>query len=140
MIGNVIPSQTIANLISALIGGLVVLIATLITVRSANERDREAVWRKMKLDIYREFILSASGMVEDRADRAAELKYLDASHSLMLVASPEVLKILFLFQKNKLNSDYLKPLFIALRNDIKPRPDVLDLHLEFQFFKFDQKN
>jgi hypothetical protein len=125
-----------SDLLSAAIAGLVALIVAIITIRNGTLRDRESDWRRMKLDMYRDYVLAIAGMVEGRANDAAKTRYLDASHSLMLIASPDVLRVLFDFQNDRLDKKYLTPLFVAIRNDIKPRPDHMDQGIEFQMFNF----
>ncbi|MGE4482472.1 hypothetical protein [Acidocella sp.] len=126
----------IVTLTSALIGAVAALLVAILTTTNNSRRDREADWRKLKLEIYREYVTAISGIVEGRADNHAQDRYLDASHSLMLIALPEVLKVLFQFQKDHLDKRHLTPLMKAIRNDIKPRPDNSDEGIEFQMFKF----
>ncbi len=126
----------IITLTSAFIGAVAALLVAILTTTNNSRRDREADWRKLKLEIYREYVTAISGMVEGRADNSAQDRYLDASHSLMLIASPGVLKFLFQFQQDRLNKRHLTPLMKAIRNDIKPRPDNSDEGIEFQMFKF----
>lgn len=126
----------VASLTSALIGAVAALLVAILTATNNNRRDREADWRKLKLEAYREYVFALSGMVEGRADSDARKRYLDASHSLMLIASPQVLTTLFQFQNDKLNRQHLTPLMKAIRNDVKPKTEKADTKVEFQLFNF----
>jgi hypothetical protein len=72
---------------ASLVTALVVAAATYILTK---RREHEADWRKLKVEHYREFLVALSGIVEGRADRAAQLRYADAVNALMLVAPVEV--------------------------------------------------
>lgn len=57
-----------------------------------KRREREAGWRKMKLDQYKEYVPALSGIVEGRDTPEGQIRYVDAIESLTLVASPAVLR------------------------------------------------
>lgn len=101
-----------------------------LTYGLTKRKEPETDGRKMKLDLYRAYVLALSGVV--RWDRTPEdqAKYADALNSLMLVASPDVLRAAYVFQdapsdptgndaatsKEKRLDELLK----ALRQDLYP--------------------
>ena len=62
-----------------------------------KRREREADWRKMKLDQYKEYVAALSGIVEGRDTPEGHIRYVDAVNSLTLVASPKVLRELYAY-------------------------------------------
>jgi hypothetical protein len=129
----------VSVVLSGLLSGVVALAVALITQRGSIQRDHEADWRKLKLDLYKEFVSSAAGIVPTLATREARIRYLNAANVLLLVGSKDVVKALNLLQDNHLDNRYLKPLFLALRSDINPlRADEDDLN--FKFVEFSDLN
>lgn len=95
-----------------------------------KRREREADWRKMKLDLYREYMAALSGIVEGRETEEGHVRYVDAVNSLALVASPPVLKKLYAYLDYNSSSNVSKSLeqhdelltnlVNALRQDVYP--------------------
>ena len=138
--GEFKPSQWLApnkadnrvdvGLISAVIAGAVSETVTVVGYVLTKLKERETDWRKIKLDLYRAYVLALSGVV--RWDRTAEdqAKYADALNILMLVASADVLRAGYAFMdapSDPIDNDdatskakRLDELLKALRQDIYP--------------------
>jgi hypothetical protein len=99
-----------------------------LTYLLTKRKERETDWRKVKLDLYREYVLALPGVVKQNKTSEDQVKYGDAANSLTLVASPAVLKTLYAFRAR------LNQLLNALRQDLYPsaRRDRGDL--AFRFF------
>jgi hypothetical protein len=87
-----------AVVISSLVAGTVSLIVAFSAHIFGAKRDREAEWRKIKLEQYREFTAALSGVVHQGADELAQRRYADAVNNLILIAPHKVLEALYAFQ------------------------------------------
>jgi hypothetical protein len=63
----------------------------------AKWREREAEWRKLKLDHYREFVAALSGVVGERSNAPAQGRFSEAVNAMVLVAPSVVLRALYAF-------------------------------------------
>ncbi len=99
-----------------------------------KKREREAEWRKAKLEHYREYMAALSAVVGHRSNDKAQTRYSDAVNTLALVAPPSVLRTLYAFQEeirmsnanhSQVNHDnLLGDLLREIRRDVHPkRPD-----------------
>jgi hypothetical protein len=116
---------------TAVIPVMVAIVAVILTYVFTLWREREADWRKVKLEFYKEFMIAFARNVEGRATREDIIRYHDALNTIALVASPKVMQALndisdensFMnpnrsqFRHDKLLNDPLK----AMREDISPR-------------------
>jgi hypothetical protein len=73
---------------------VVALLTAWLTSKFTARRDRESDWRKLRLDIYREWMTALSGIGIGRDTYEAHLHFADASNSMWLVASTPVLAAL----------------------------------------------
>ena len=80
--------------ISNVVTILVVVVGYFLTKRKEHEAD----WRKMKFDLYREYINAVAGIVDGRMTPGSEIRYHDAFNPVGLVASPEVLAAVQAYQ------------------------------------------
>ena len=87
-----------AALVAALIAGIVSLTVAVLAHLFTKKRDSESDWRKLKLEIYKEFVLALSGVVHTDRDRDSQRRYADVVNSFVLVAPPNVLRALYAFQ------------------------------------------
>ena len=122
---------------SAAISGAVAIVVAAMTAGSTylltKKREREADWRKMKLDIYRAYVIALSGTVKHNRTIEDQAKYSDAANSLVLVASPAILRALYIFQDAVADkSDCLDNLLNALRHDVDPSRRGKDGDLSFR--------
>ena len=116
---------------TALISGVVAIGVVVLTHSFTRKRDREADWRKMKLEHYREYVAALSGIVHHGHESAAQRRYSDAVNSLALVAPREALIALYDFldetsvsNQNRTPVKYellLSSLLRNMREDCHPR-------------------
>jgi len=130
---------------SAAISGAVAIIVAALTAGSTylltKRREREADWRKMKLDLYKDYVAALSGIVEGRATPEGHIRYVDAVNNLTLVGSSGVLAALydFLDYNSYRNTDksmdrhdkLLATLLRELRQDIYPADRRSNARLPF---------
>lgn len=112
--------------------------ATAITVASltyhfGKRREREAEWRRLKLDHYKEFVSALSGAAGERAATPAnQVRMSDAFNAMILVAPPGVLRALYAFHDEiritnpsrsiQRHDETLNMLMTAIRRDVHPTP------------------
>ena len=132
-----------APIIVAITSAATALAVAVATYAFSRRRDREADWRKARLEHYREFIAALSGITGRRALAADQVRYSNAVNSLTLVAPASVLRVLYDFQDeigprnlNKSPDSHdaaIANLLRELRCDIHPAaPD--DHALQFRLF------
>lgn len=85
-------------IISSLVSGGVSLGVVALSDAFGRKRDREAEWRKVKLEQYREFTAALSGVVHRGADESSQRRYADAVNNMILIAPSQVLIALYAFQ------------------------------------------
>jgi hypothetical protein len=103
-----------------------------LTYSLTKKREREAEWRRLKLDHYREFLLALSGIVENRATRQAHARYADAHNALIMVAPGRVITKLYAFldetsyrnreRTQERHDELFSELVSAIRCDVQPGP------------------
>ena len=129
----------------AAISGAVAIAVAGLSYLLAKTKEREADWRKLKLDLYKEYIVALSGTVVGRdVTPEAKARYADAVNCLTLVSSPSVLKALYDFQdetsyRNISRSDVkhderLSALLNAMRQDVYPKSKQPREALTFRLF------
>jgi hypothetical protein len=115
----------------ALLTAATAIIVAALTYYFGKRRDREAEWRKLKLDHYQEFLSALSGIVGARAkEDVNQARVSDAINALSLVAPPAVLRALYAFHdeiritnpsKSSAGHDAtLNALMAAIRRDVHP--------------------
>jgi hypothetical protein len=121
---------------TVLISGALSVLAALGTVALTHYfgrmRDREADWRKMKLEHYKEYVAALSGTVHHGYDGAVQRRYSDAANALALVAPTKVLTALYALldetsvrNQNPTLARYeslLSSLLRSMREDCHPKP------------------
>ena len=115
---------------TTVISAAMAVVVVVLTNYFAKGREHEADWRKMKLERYREYIITLSGTVVERDTPEAQERYSDAVNGLQLVAPPEVLQALDSFlahtsfnnpDSNIERHDQLLSILIRLmRQDLQP--------------------
>ncbi|MEO6725295.1 MAG: hypothetical protein ABIU20_01010 [Blastocatellia bacterium] len=93
-----------------------------------KRKEREAEWRKQKIEHYKELLLGISGIVGTDSTPEANLRFAKASNTIVLVASPEVVQTLCEYQNEiaasninksgEKHDELLKDLLLAVRRDI----------------------
>lgn len=81
-----------APVIAALIAAVATPAAGALTYGLTKRREREAEWRRFKLDYYREYVAAMSGVAEATATPEARQRFTDAANNLALVAPAKVLR------------------------------------------------
>jgi hypothetical protein len=121
-----------ASLVVAIISAATAITVAALSYSFARRREREADWRRLKLDHYKEYVSALSGIVGTRESPTSQARYADARNALRLVAPPEVLRALKAFQDEIAHSnvDYtldgqqarLNVLIREIRRDVQPTP------------------
>ena len=117
-------------LMPLVISGAVSLAVSVLAYIFGKRRDSEGEWRRLKLEGYKEFWISLSGIVHNGKSQEAHRRYADAVNSLILIAPVAVLIALDAFQnqinfKNSARTDseydsLLSKLARAMRIDSQP--------------------
>ena len=116
-------------LIAAAISGAVSVAIAVLAHTFSKERDRESDWRKLKLEAYKEYVLSFSRVVGIDRDESAPRRYADAVNSFSLIAPPKVLTRLYALideihrsdsPENEKAHELLNELMRAMRLDCHP--------------------
>jgi hypothetical protein len=71
----------------AVIAATAGLLTAAFTYAATRRRDREADWRKLKLEMYREFTTAMAGMAEGDAGDEEKMRFNIASNSLHLIGA-----------------------------------------------------
>jgi hypothetical protein len=118
------------GIVAAVISGGVALGGVALTYMATKRREREAEWRRFKIEHYREYIAALSGIIEGRSTPEAHSRYADAANSLVLVAPGEVIRRLYEYLATTSNSDReayqerhdqsLTALIQSIRRDVQP--------------------
>jgi hypothetical protein len=122
-----------ASIYVAIIGAIAGLLTAALTYAVTKRREREADWRKLKLEMYREFTTAMAGMAEGDATSEDKMRFNIASNSLHLIASKEAVDALDAFrqeismsnQKNRsieTHDRLLSLLFWEIRRDLGDVP------------------
>jgi hypothetical protein len=122
------------SVVVAIISAGAALAAASVSYALNKQRDREAEWRKMKLEHYREYMAAVSAVVGHRSNDLAQTRYSDAVNTMALVAPAPVLRALYAFQEEVRMSNAnhskdshdrrLSDLLREIRRDVHPRlPD-----------------
>ena len=82
------------TILVAVISTATALIIAAMSYGFSKRQEREAEWRKLKLDHYREFIAAFSGSLGSRLTKASHERRADAVNLMTLVAPPAVLRAL----------------------------------------------
>jgi hypothetical protein len=130
---------------SALTVGVTALVsisAVFITYILTRRREHKADLRKLKFDLYQEFLLAISGIVGERGTEEAHRRYADAVNSILLVGTDKVLIALqeYMAENSDLNKQrsrdklnrLLDLLLRAMREDIHPRLSVINSTYSFR--------
>jgi hypothetical protein len=121
-----------ATILVAVISGAAALAVAALSYAFNKRREREADWRKLKLDHYKEYVTALSGVVGERSTAQSQARYSDAVNLMTLVAPPVVLEALYEFQdeirvsnpnkSQKRHDETLAALLREIRRDVHPIP------------------
>jgi len=124
------PLATIATPIIAAAGVLVAAIATaVLTYWTTKKREREAELRKEKLEHYKDFMGTLSGVISGERTAEAQQAFARACNKLNLVAPLSVIRALRAYQEasgeeqdaaaSERRAAQMSKLFHAMRDDLK---------------------
>jgi hypothetical protein len=130
-----------APVIVAIITAATGIFASALTFFLTKQKEREAEWRKQKLESYKELISALSGIAGAVPPADAKVRFAHIANHILLVASPAVLVALRDFldetsdsKKNKeadRHDELLTVLMYAIRKDLGIKPN--EAGPEFQF-------
>ena len=116
----------------AIIGVVAGLPTAAYTYAGTKRREREADWRKLKLEMYREFTTAMAGMAEGDASDEDKMRFNVASNSLHLIASNRTIGALEAFRREisasnqnrslEMHDRLLSRLFWEIRHDLGDIP------------------
>ncbi len=116
----------------AVISAAASLAVAAVTFSLTKRKEREAEWRKQKLDHYREFLDALSGVVGSDATPEGQRRWARATNTIGLVASQQVLLALRHFQdaiaksnpspSTEAHDRALNRLMLAIRADLEVTP------------------
>lgn len=120
-----------AAVLAAMISAVAALFVSTLSFSLNQRQQRQLDWRKVKLEMYREYVAALSGIIQGRETPEAHLRYADAANSLSLVASSQVLRALYAFLNEnsfrnlsrtiERHDVLLTELLSAMRDDLEPR-------------------
>lgn len=124
-----------ASLLKPFIVPLTAIVVATLTYWLAKQREREAEWRKAKLEFYKNFIEATSGILDGEDSPETQRIYSQASNNLLLFAPQEIIELNDNFRKRTRKGSgisigehdkLLTELILAIRKDIgvKPKDDV----------------
>ena len=115
----------------AVISGAASLVVAALTYLLTKTREREADWRKQKLEHYRELLEAISGIVDGDGTPDAQRRYAKATNVIGLVASQDViLSVDRLRESSRRHNNWtieehdaaLSAMLLAIRRDLGIRP------------------
>lgn len=131
-------------IIVAIISAATGVTASALTFFLTKKKEREAEWRKQKLDHYKELIAALNGIVGVTAPSDAKIRFAHAANNIFLVGSPGVLVALRTFLDetavSKANEtadrhdELLTELLYAIRADLGIKPNRAPANYEFRLW------
>lgn len=122
------------SIVIALISAAVSVALAALGYVLSKKKEREADWRRKKLEIYHQLFDSISGIVEGDATPEGQRAYARACNTIGLIASPEVISALQRFQicakpeHSHGHDQALTDLLRAVRKDMGlPLPDNMEV-------------
>jgi hypothetical protein len=132
------------TIIVALITAGATVIVTAVTFGLTKAKEREAEWRKQKLDHYKEFIAALNDIIGPPAPVPARIRFASASNNIYLVGSPPVLVALRRYldhtadsnlnRANENHDELLTTLIFAIRDDLGIDPNRPDTDYVFRMW------
>jgi len=132
-----------APVVIAIISAAASLLASALTFSLTKKKEREAEWRKQKLDHYKEFMAALNGLV-GRASEETRTKLANAANNVFLVAGPPVLVALRAYLDETATSNkhpsleehdrLLTQLLFAVRDDLGIQPNKPPTEYRFRLW------
>jgi hypothetical protein len=121
-----------AEFTNAVVAGTFSVVVAASTYWLTKKRERDAELRREKLDHYKAFILSLSGIITNESSPAGQIAFAQACNNLLLFAPQPVIEALQKFQiearisnpnpSKEKHDRLLSLLLIEIRNDLNVRP------------------
>ena len=80
------------GLIVAIISAAALIAASALSIYLTKAKERDAAWRDKQLEYYEEFFAAVSGIVGERPEPPAKIRFANAVNKLNLIASQEVIE------------------------------------------------
>ncbi len=119
-----------STMLTVVISSTISLLVAVLGHLLGKQRDREAEWRKFKLEYYKEYMTALSGTVGKRSTVETQIRYSDSVNSMQLVAPPSVVQALHEFmnetsvnnpkKSNQRHDELLMVLIKKMRRDVHP--------------------
>lgn len=129
------------SLLVAIVSASAGIFASALTFFLTKRKEREAEWRKQKLESYKELLSALSGLVGSAPSAEAKTRFAHTANHILLVATPRVLVALrdFLDETSDSKKDHtidrhdelLTVLMYSIRADLGIKPN--EATPEFQF-------
>lgn len=120
------------EIVVAIIAASASIFGAAVTFYLTKQKDREAEWRKQKLEHYKELLLAMSGIVGTDATPEGQLRFAKACNTVVLVASQQVVQSLLNYQDEisvsnahkslERERQFLNKLLLEVRKDIGISP------------------
>lgn len=132
------------SVLVAIISAAAGVFASALTFFLTKRKEREAEWRKQKLESYKELMSALSGLVGPNPQGQAKLRFAQIANHIILVATPAVLVSLrgFLDETSDSNKDkkvdrhdeLLTVLMYAIREDLGIVPNHAPSDFQFRLW------
>jgi hypothetical protein len=125
-------------MLAAAISGSVSLTVAIVGYYLTRRKEREADWRKMKFEIYKEYVSALSQQLNNM--ESSEVRYLEACNSLTLVAPSVIVSAVQTFNNIFFGKDSgdlgkaIQKLLSALREDVHGRRRTGHQHLSLTLY------
>lgn len=130
-----------AEIVTALIAASGAVVLAGATYWFTKKREREAELRKEKLEHYKDFVASLSGIISGETTNEGQRNFARACNKLNLVAPQAVVRALQEFQQeikttntdrsNRRHDELMSKLFIEMRKDLRVLPKDKDENFVF---------
>lgn len=119
-------------IIVAVISAAASVVVSALSFFFTKQKEREAEWRRQKLDHYKEYMAALNGVVGPPPTPEAKIRHANAANNLFLVGGADVLVALRVFLDSTADSanpervrhdEFLTTLLLAIRNDLGITPD-----------------
>lgn len=133
-----------AAVLVAVISAAAGIFASALTFFLTKRKEREAEWRKQKLESYKELVSALSGIVGTAPPSEAKVRFAHIANHILLVATPAVLIALRDYldetsdsNKNKAahrHDELLTVLMYAIREDLGIKPNKASSEFQFRLW------
>ncbi len=134
-----------ATIIVAIISATAVLLASALGSFLTKAKEREAEWRKQKLDHYKEMMAALSALVGTHSSHESRIRFANATNNIFLVGSPAVLLSLRDFldatsdssapnHEENYHDKLLTALLFSIRDDLGIKPNKPDAAYSFKLW------